>query len=228
MTPELPQRYYTKHLAGARLARCYDLAPPRIHQYLEAEILFVSRHLQDDCSFLELGCGTGRVLRRLSPRPKRMVGIDTSLDSLRFAQKLLAGASAELIQTDAVCLGLGDASFDMTVCVQNGISAIGDVDRRQVVREALRVTRAGGIVLFSTYTDAFWEHRLQWFRLQAAQGLLGEVDESRTRDGVIVCRDGFRATTLRPEELQEMADGLEASVTLEETDQSSLFAVIRK
>jgi hypothetical protein len=33
--------YYTDKLAAERLHACYDLAPPRIKAYLEAEIEFV-------------------------------------------------------------------------------------------------------------------------------------------------------------------------------------------
>ena len=53
----------------------------------------------------------------------------------------------------------------------------------------------GGRALFSSYSPKFWEHRLSWFREQADKGLLGAIDEEKTRDGLIVCRDGFVART---------------------------------
>ena len=114
----------------------------------------------------------------------------------------------------------------MVVCVQNGLSAF-HADPQTVVREAVRVTRPGGLVLLSTYAAKFWPHRLEWFRLQAAHGLLGEIDEEATRDGHIVCKDGFTARTISPEEFLALTSGLAVQRrTLAEVDESSLFCEI--
>ena len=51
---------------------------------------------------------------------------------------------------DAAALGFRDRVFDVVVCIQNGISAF-KVDRRALIAEAIRVTRPGGSVLFSSY-----------------------------------------------------------------------------
>jgi hypothetical protein len=57
--------YYDGNLAGARLRRCYEIASPRVKQYLEAEIHFVLQNLECTDSVLELGCaGSRRRLRR--------------------------------------------------------------------------------------------------------------------------------------------------------------------
>ena len=58
--------YYTERLAAERLRACYDLAPPRTKAYLEAEIEFVLARTTPSMLALELGCGYGRVLERLS------------------------------------------------------------------------------------------------------------------------------------------------------------------
>jgi hypothetical protein len=49
--------YYKERLSGDRLFRCYEIAPPRIKQYLKAEIEFVVSNLQPADLVLELGCG---------------------------------------------------------------------------------------------------------------------------------------------------------------------------
>ena len=76
--------YYTKRLAAERLRACYDLAPPRTKEYLEAEIEFVLAKTTPSMLALELGCGYGRVLERLLPRVRVAFGIDTSPSSLRM------------------------------------------------------------------------------------------------------------------------------------------------
>ncbi|HLE84785.1 MAG TPA: hypothetical protein VJG13_10640 [Thermoanaerobaculia bacterium] len=89
------------------------------------------------------------------------------------------------------------------------------------------MTRSGSRVLFSTYSRRFWEPRLDWFRAQAAAGLLGGIDEDATGDGVIVCTDGLRAGTVSPEAFLSMVSGLDLAATVTEVDASSLFSDIR-
>jgi 2-polyprenyl-6-hydroxyphenyl methylase/3-demethylubiquinone-9 3-methyltransferase len=128
---------------------------------------------------------------------------------------------------DAARPAFHDQTFDAVICIQNGISAF-HRDQRQLIREAVRITRRGGTVLFSTYSEKFWPYRLEWFRLQAEAGLVGEIDEDRTSDGVIVCKDGFTASTVGRERFLELASGLPVRTEIVEVDQSSLFCVIRQ
>jgi SAM-dependent methyltransferase len=215
--------YYREQLAAERLRRCYELAPPRAQAYLEAEIGFVLEHCVPSSRVLELGCGYGRVLGRLCERVQLAVGVDTSLASLRLAHKLIGGhAAIRLAAMDALSMGFPGRAFDLTVCVQNGISAFA-CDRRLLVAEAVRVTRSGGSVVLSSYAERFWDARLEWFEAQAAHGLIGEIDPEATRDGVIVCRDGFRATTVSAAGFAALAAEVGLAPRVFEVAGSSLF-----
>ncbi len=86
--------------------------------------------------------------------------------------------------------------------------------------------RPGGTAFFSTYSDRFWQPRLDWFERQAAAGLIGEIDHSQTGDGVIVCRDGFRAATVRETEFRELVTDLGVSIECVEVDGSSVFYLV--
>jgi 2-polyprenyl-6-hydroxyphenyl methylase/3-demethylubiquinone-9 3-methyltransferase len=219
--------YYARGLAGGRLRLCYELAPPRVRRYLEAEIEFVLGHVSPGNRILELGCGYGRVLSRLVERAGTAVGIDTSLESLRMARETLSdGSGVHLARMSAGRLGLRDRLFDLVVCVQNGISVFG-LDRRELVLEAARVTRVGGTLLISSYSTRFWEDRLRWFEIQAEHGLIGEIDHDATGDGVIVCKDGFRATGLGVDEFARLTAGFGASPSFTEVDRSSLFCELK-
>lgn len=216
--------YYTRSLAGERLRRCYELAPPAVRQYFDAEIEFVLQAVDASCRVLELGCGYGRILVRLARRAGAVVGIDLSWESLALARR--ERVPARLGQMDALALGIGDASFDVTVGLQNGVSAVG-ANPRMLLVEARRVTRPGGRVFFASYAEGFWEERLRWFELQAAEGLIGEIDYGATGAGTIVCRDGFRATTVTPDQLHALAAALGCSATVTEVGGASLICEIR-
>jgi SAM-dependent methyltransferase len=218
--------YYTEKLSGRRLQRCYDIAPPRIRQYLEAEIQHVLDRLRRAGSVLELGCGYGRVTLRLAARADRVLGIDLSVESLALA-KTLAGAACEFLAMDALRMGFRAGVFDAVVCVQNGVCSF-RAEPVALLQEALRVLRPGGIGLFSTYADRFWPHRLAWFELQAEAGLVGPVDPELSGDGTIVCKDGFRAGRLTPEDLESLCGRLSVDAKILEVDGSSLFCEMRK
>jgi 2-polyprenyl-6-hydroxyphenyl methylase/3-demethylubiquinone-9 3-methyltransferase len=67
---------------------------------------------------------------------------------------------------------------------------------------------------------------LEWFEVQAKDGLLGEIDYNKTGNGEIVCKDGFKATTYSPEELAGIARKLNLIFEIYEIDSSSLFLKI--
>ncbi len=220
--------YYDEKLSASKLKHVYEVATPRVRQYLNAEIEYVLRQIGPHDAVLELGCGYGRVLPPLAERAKFVVGIDNSAQSLQLARRELAGwGNIGFARMDAASPGIGDQSFDAVLCIQNGISAF-HVDRRRLVAEAIRITKRGGVVLFSSYADSFWEARLEWFEIQANAGLLGEIDHERTHDGVIVCKDGFTADTVRPQEFVELCAGFGVEIAIAEVDESSLFATIKK
>jgi SAM-dependent methyltransferase len=218
--------YYSQKLSAERLRLCYEVAPPRVQRYLEAEIEFVVERIDLSALVLELGCGYGRVLQRLVAKAKTVVGIDTANDSLRLAREVMGGApSCHLFEMDAIELGFRDRQFDLVVCIQNGISAF-SVDPRKLIEEAVRVTRSGKRVLFSSYSERFWEDRLDWFRIQSEYGLIGEIDEDATGDGVIVCKDGFRASTVGPDDFISLTADFGIVPEITEVDGSSIFCEI--
>ncbi len=218
--------YYSNKLSAERLVRVYEIAPPRVRRYLETEMEHVTERISPGDIVLELGCGYGRILPRLARKADSVIGIDTSPASLRLGRAKLTGISnCHLLNMDAIQLAFADRAFDAVVCIQNGISAF-HVNQRDLIRESLRVARSGGIVLFSSYSDKFWDARLEWFRLQSEVGLLGEIDPEKTGDGVIVCKDGFTATTVEPEEFFSLVEGIDVDTRIVEVDKSSLFCEI--
>ena len=220
--------YYSQKLSSDRLKRCYDIAPPRVNQYLSAEIDYVLGHIEKSDSVLELGCGYGRVLDKLILNSSKTIGIDISQDNLILAKEFVSThGTPYLIQANAKHLPFLDGTFDIVVCIQNGISAF-KIDPVELVQESVRVTKIGGFCLFSSYSETFWSERLKWFQLQADASLIGEIDVSQTKDGVIICKDGFKATTFTPDHFQNIIEKLDLEAQITEIDKSSVFCKIKK
>lgn len=220
--------YYDKSLSAQRLQQVYDLAPSRTRQYLEAEINHVLTRIGPTDTFLELGCGYGRVLTRLAAKALVAIGVDTSLQSVSYGRSIYGQlTNCHFVCADATHLPFRGQSFDCVVCIQNGISAF-KRDPLALIQESLRVTKTGGIALLSSYSEKFWPHRLEWFEIQSKAGLVGPIDYRKTRDGIIVCTDGFTATTFTPEQFAALAAGLNADVRIQEIDESSVFCDFTK
>lgn len=219
--------YYVENLSSAKLFQVYDTNIDRVKQYLREEIDFVRRNVHGHEKVLELGCGYGRIMKELAPHVASIMGIDISPDSVRFGEEYLKGCSnCEIKVMDAHVLQFGPI-FDVVLCLQNGISALKG-NESNLIAQSLKVLVPGGRAYFSTYSAKFWNHRLAWFHEQADKGLLGEIDMEKTKDGHIVCKDGFVAHTCRPEDFKELAEQTGYTYLIQEVDDSSLFLVIEK
>ena len=79
-------QYYSDTLSARNLERCYEIAPVRIRQYLDAEIDFVKSVLTSYDKVVELGCGYGRVLGKFQEVTPNAVGVDTSFGNLLYGK----------------------------------------------------------------------------------------------------------------------------------------------
>ena len=220
------KRYYNEKLSANKLKRCYEIAPTRIKQYLKAEVNHVLQKINPGDIVLELGCGYGRIFPSLAKKADFVIGIDTSLNSLILArEKIKDLPNCNLMRMDAVHLAFTDKIFDVVLCIQNGISAF-HVNKIELIKESIRVTKSGGTILFSSYSDKFWPHRKHWFQLQSKAGLIGEIDSEKTRDGVIICKDGFTATTIDKKQFISLTQKFHVKTKIIEVDESSLFCEI--
>src|SRR4051812_28827424 len=95
-----------------------------------------------DGTCLDLGCGTGRYLDAIRSTGRTVVGLDRSGDQLRLARRRDPGP---LLQGDGTALPFASGVFG-TVTAFWVSTDIGDFPG--LLREAARVLRPGGLLLF--------------------------------------------------------------------------------
>ncbi|MCC7118126.1 MAG: methyltransferase domain-containing protein [Anaerolineales bacterium] len=105
------------------------------------DYLFVQANIATARRILEVGCGTGAILRAVES-PATLYGID--IDSHALAQCRVNSANAILARGDGLFLPYANASFDIVFC-HYFLLWVGDP--LQAVREMKRVTRPGGHIL---------------------------------------------------------------------------------
>lgn len=96
-------------------------------------------------AWLDDGCGNGAFTEILvrRQRPATVVGVDPAPAQLAFARERPLAAEVRFVDGDALALPLPDASVDATVMA---LLLFFLPDPAQGVREAVRVTRPGGVV----------------------------------------------------------------------------------
>ena len=102
----------------------------------------------DRYDVLDLGCGGGFLANYLAEQGHRVVGIDTTPENLDVARRHDRTGSVRYEVADACKLPFPDASFDV-VCAMDLIEHVESAD--QLVAEANRVLRPGGVVFFHTF-----------------------------------------------------------------------------
>lgn len=219
--------YYAQKLNSAKLYQVYQTQIARVQQYIDAEMNFVRQELQGHEKVLELGAGYGRIMKELEPCAASITGIDISEDSVEFGQMYLQDCpKCQLKVMDAHNLEFGP-EFDVVICLQNGISAMKG-QALNLIKQGMKVLSYGGKAYFSSYSSKFWEHRLAWFHEQADKGLLGEIDLEKTKDGIIMCKDGFVAITYSEQDLEKLGQAAGYNYRIQEVDESSLFLILEK
>ncbi|WP_138159516.1 class I SAM-dependent methyltransferase [Peptoniphilus catoniae] len=223
----MKNNYYKEKLNSQMLFQVYDTKIERIKSYLFHEIDRVRKDLTGKENLLEVGCGYGRILKELSKDAGFLKGIDISEDSIELGKDYLKDLkNVELEAIDINDLKAED-EFDVVISLQNGLSSL-KTDPDKIIKICLKALKDKGRAYFSTYSGKFWEDRIKWFEEQAEKKLLGEIDYERTKDGVIYCKDGFKAVTFTEEDLRELGERSGYRYIIEEVDESSLFLIIDK
>jgi len=114
------------------------------------------------CRVLELGAGTGSLLRSLvayGAEPRLLTGIDIDFRRLRRARNAAFGASVAV--ADGALLPYKDDAFDL-VFVFTALSSMLDTEvRRHAAHEAFRVIRPGGLVVVYDFVMNPFNSRVQ-------------------------------------------------------------------
>lgn len=225
---KMGNNYYAQNLNARRLWQVYDTEIPEVSRYLEQEIAFVRGRLSKNDEVLELAAGYGRIMKELAPFVKSITGIEISGDNVLFGAEYLKNVpNASLLTMDVHDIDY-DSSFDAVLCLQNGLSAVKAEFPEDFAAKVLKALKKGGKAYFSTYHPIFWEQRIEWFQEQASKGLIGELDTEKTKNGVIICKDGFRATTHSIADLEKIGRSTGCRWQIFEVDDSSIFLVIEK
>lgn len=134
----------TNHDMYAIFSRYYDLE----FDVFDGDIDMYTQFAENmDGPILELGCGSGRVLRHLQEIDLPIAGVDTSESMLQHARNRV-DPRVRLYQQDMRFLdNLDDAPFAMVFCAVNTFLHLPDVESQMLALNSIRQQTAGGGIL---------------------------------------------------------------------------------
>lgn len=114
------------------------------HKLIDDQAAALVQRYGADKDVLEVGCGTGLILQRVAPHARTARGVDLSPGMLERARR----RGLDVQEGSATALPFPDASFDVTYSFKV-LAHIPDWDA--CMREMVRVTRPGGVLIFDIY-----------------------------------------------------------------------------
>lgn len=137
-----------------------------IAQIHEAMVEQVSGEVPSPDYVLDIGCGTGRLLRQVAQQwpGARLVGVDPAEGMIAVAQHLVP--DAEFLVAPAELLPVPSGSFDV---VFSTISMHHWANQAQGLQEIGRVLRPGGVLCLADVTMPRWVSRMLRSKAQSAK-----------------------------------------------------------
>lgn len=135
------RRYYD---AFAESYEAHRDGRSRYHDLLDALEIDLATPYVREREVLEVGCGTGLILRRLAGVAARAVGVDLSPGMLARAR----ARGLEVHEGSATSLPFADGSFDVAVSFKT-LPHVPDLPR--ALAEMARVVRPGGVLIAELY-----------------------------------------------------------------------------
>jgi SAM-dependent methyltransferase len=163
-----------------------------------ADVFVTHGRLAPGVKALELGCGTGVFLQLVAGSGATLHGLDLSPDLLARARARLAGLSnVSLDEGDAQAMPYPDRNFDLVY----GSSVLHHLDLAAALREAWRVLRPGGRLVFAEPNILNPQVALM-FRIGPLKRYFGvspdEMAFSRFRARTELLRQGFVEPRVEP------------------------------
>lgn len=124
----------------------------------------LKRDALNEGRWLEIGCGSGSATRPvLATFPKvRVTALDLSRSYLKVAQENLREFdNVDFVQGDGTALDFKDETFDAVFSVYQ-LHEMPRAEREKLVREAYRVLRPGGLLLFADSLQRDDDKSLNW------------------------------------------------------------------
>ncbi|MGR5176970.1 malonyl-ACP O-methyltransferase BioC [Vibrio parahaemolyticus] len=152
--------------AFGKAAECYDQHAELQRKVADKVLAKLPQNLSG-LTVLDLGCGTGYCAQQILARGASVVCADISSDMLQVARRRCGTEKVSYQLADAERLPFGSRAFDYVV---SSLALQWCEDLAVPLREMKRVTKPGGVIVFSSLVDgSLRELKQAWSKIDAYQ-----------------------------------------------------------
>ena len=149
----------------------------RYEEIQEKKIRSVEEFLDEARRLLDVGCGTGSLLERVSDNKELSVGVDFSMGMLLRAKERLG--KSNLILADADNLPFRDDTFDLVA----SLTLLQNLpEPQETLEEMVRVTESDGLVLITSLEKKHSLHEIEEWMTSAGLKILKSEDIPKSED----------------------------------------------
>jgi len=165
MNNEQARRYYNAFSGGYELERHQGY-----HRWLDERSVSIVAPLAENATVLEVGCGTGLILKEVAPLADYAVGLDISAGMLSHAKE----RELNVIQSSATAIPFPDNHFDLVYSFKV-LAHVPDIEL--ALREMARVLKPGGRLALEFYNRRSLRYLIR--RIRPALEVGEDTDESQ-------------------------------------------------
>jgi len=137
---------------------------PLIKDWLKKENNYLKKNIKKNAIVLDVGCGFGRNIRVITAIAKKIVAIDNNKPLCeKIIKKLSEFRNVDFFCKNAKKIHFGDNTFDYVICMGNTFGDFGK-DKLKILKEMKRVTKKGGKIFVSVYSEKALDIRKKEYR----------------------------------------------------------------
>ena len=170
-------KYFIKYLRNK---------PQEIKDYLKAEELFLKENILSSDSGLEIGCGTGRILKILAEKCKTVVGIDFNAQFVELAKKNVQKWNHVAVYNDNIQnFKYLNRQFDCITIMDNTLGNISGTENKiRALKSIKNHLNETGQMFVSVYSKNAKQAQENSYQRIGLTGIMHEGNITHTNEGL--------------------------------------------
>lgn len=145
-TPSENEINYVRALSRPSIIKAYS----NWNQLSDIERFLLNLYIKSDSKIIDLGCGTGRIVRTIELNTKNYLGIDCSLEMICAAQEL--SPNYKFICEDILNPSNHGETYDVVLLMNNVIDMLHPHDRREAAFKLFeKYLKPDGTLIYSSH-----------------------------------------------------------------------------
>jgi len=172
---------------------------------------------------LSVGCGWGKNLKAIAKIIKKGIGIDFDSEIIKEAKRNLKKFSnIELFVENAKETHFKDNTFDYVICLGNTFGNFGR-DKYKILREMKRVTKKGGKIIVSIYSEKALPVRVEGYKKVG-----WVIIKKSTKERTIYTKDGLTSEQFSKRKIKKIFQKVGLNVKIVELNPISYICEATK